>query len=116
HCACLLRMQASGLPRTAALRPRTKKPPLWAVLDKAGAMPAELVIGVGSGPKVCIWRGSGLAVDHLLQLARFVHLHHDVRATDEFALDVQLGNGGPVAVVLDALANLLVFQYVHRGN
>src|SRR5689334_17014558 len=42
---------------------------------------------------------------HLLQLARLVHLHHDVRAADEFAAHVQLGDGGPVAVFLDALAN-----------
>ena len=56
---------------------------------------------------------SGLAVDHLLQFARFVHVHHDVRAADEFAFDVQLRNGGPVAVFLDALADFSVVQHVH---
>jgi hypothetical protein len=49
----------------------------------------------------------------LCQFARLVHLHHDVRAADEFALDVELGDGGPAAVFLDALADAVVFQHVH---
>src|SRR5256885_1258423 len=49
--------------------------------------------------------GSGLGCQQLLQLARLVHLHHDVRAADELALHVELGDRGPVAVVLDALAD-----------
>ena len=46
-------------------------------------------------------RGSVLAdesgvLEHLLQFAAVVHLAHDVAATDEFALDVELRDGGPV--------------------
>ena len=53
--------------------------------------------------------GSGLVLwrpQHLLQLAALVHLHHDVRAADELAVHVELGDGRPVAVFLDALADL----------
>ena len=42
----------------------------------------------------------------LLQFARLVHLAHDVRAADEFAVDVELRNRRPVGVVLDALADV----------
>src|SRR5690606_18165767 len=51
--------------------------------------------------------------DDLLQFARLVHLHHDVGATDELAAHVELRDGRPLAVVLDALANAVVFQHVH---
>src|SRR5690606_31950395 len=73
-----------------------------------------------SHPKVAFWwprpetRGSGPAVDDLLQFTGLVHLHHDVRSADELALDVELWNRGPIAVFLDALANAFVFQHVHR--
>lgn len=56
---------------------------------------------------------SGLCAQDLHQFATLIHLHHDVGAADEFALDVKLGNGRPVAVFLDALANLLIFQNIH---
>ena len=59
----------------------------------------------------CLGRGRG--AERLGQLAVLVHLHHDVRATNEFALHVELGNGRPVAVFLDALANTVIFQHVH---
>jgi hypothetical protein len=55
----------------------------------------------------------GRGAQDLLQLAALVHLHHDVRAADEFALDVQLRNGRPVAEFLDGLADLIVLQHVH---
>src|ERR1043166_1188613 len=51
----------------------------------------------------------------LLQLARLVHLAHDVGAPDEFAVDVELRNGRPVGEFLDALADLRVGEHVHRG-
>lgn len=38
----------------------------------------------------------------------------DVAATDEFAVDVDLGDGGPVRVLLDAFAQFLVFEAVER--
>src|SRR5471032_3108913 len=49
-----------------------------------------------------------------LQLARFVHLHQDVRAADELAVDVQLRDRRPVGVVLDALAHFAVLEHVDR--
>src|SRR5574337_2037522 len=54
------------------------------------------------------------AREQLLQFARLVHLHHDVRAADELALDVQLRDRRPVGVILDALADLLVLEDVDR--
>src|ERR1035437_882021 len=52
------------------------------------------------------------STQRLLQLATFIHLHHDVGAADELAFDIELRNGRPVAVFLDAVANGFVFQYV----
>src|SRR5262252_665260 len=56
--------------------------------------------------------GSGGRAQRLLQLARLVHLHHDVRAADELAVDVELRDGGPVGIFLDALADALVLEDV----
>jgi hypothetical protein len=52
------------------------------------------------------------AVNHLLQLPVFIHLHHDVGAADEFAFDVELGNGWPVAVFLDASADFWIVEHI----
>ena len=49
-------------------------------------------------------------MDELLEFTRFEHLGHDVRATYELAFDEQLGNGGPIAVALDPLANVRLFK------
>ena len=54
----------------------------------------------------------GLARNHFLQFAGLVHLYHDVRPANKFALDVELGNGGPLAVFLDALANAVVLKHI----
>ncbi len=51
-----------------------------------------------------------------LQLARLVHLADDVAAADEFAFDVELGNGGPVGEGLDALAQAVVLQTLRLGR
>ena len=53
---------------------------------------------------------------YLGEFAGFVHLGHDVRAADEFALDVKLGNGRPVAVFLDTLADISVVQHIDGGQ
>ena len=37
---------------------------------------------------------------------------HDIATADEFAIEVDLRDGGPLAVLLDALPELLVFQTV----
>src|SRR4029453_9327839 len=45
----------------------------------------------------------GGGADQFLQLAAFEHLHHDVRPADEFPLHIELGNGRPVRIFLNAL-------------
>src|SRR6185503_2818133 len=60
-----------------------------------------------SGPIGRTWR-----FQQFLQLAALEHLHHDVRSADELALDVELGDGRPVAIRLDASANLGVLEHV----
>lgn len=50
------------------------------------------------------------------QFPSLVHLGDDVTAADEFAIDVELGDGGPVGVILDALPDLRIGQYIHRGE
>src|SRR5690606_9675218 len=53
-----------------------------------------------------------LLVEKLLQFAGLKHLPHDVAAADEFTLHIELRNGRPVAVDLDALANAGLAQHV----
>src|SRR3954447_19450966 len=55
---------------------------------------------------------SGLRPKQLLQLATFEHLHHDVGASDELALHVELRNGRPIGIFLDALADVRVLEDV----
>src|SRR5262249_33533939 len=47
-----------------------------------------------------------------LQLARLEHFAHDVTTADEFALHIKLGNGGPIGIVLDALADFRISQHI----
>src|SRR5882672_1423379 len=58
-------------------------------------------------------RQHALILQQLLQFAGLEHLADDVAAADELALDVELGNGRPVAELLDALAKLRILQHVH---
>ena len=51
-------------------------------------------------------------LEQLLQFAAFVHIGHDVRAADKFAVDIELGNSGSVAVFFDALADGIVFKHI----
>src|SRR5688572_14599657 len=63
-------------------------------------------------------RSSGLldrdavVLEVLLELARLEHLGDDVGAADELALDVELWDGRPVRIGLDALAKFLVLQHI----
>eukprot|EP00327_Prymnesium_parvum_P022959 CAMPEP_0113246582 /NCGR_PEP_ID=MMETSP0008_2-20120614/9536_1 /TAXON_ID=97485 /ORGANISM="Prymnesium parvum" /LENGTH=159 /DNA_ID=CAMNT_0000094325 /DNA_START=217 /DNA_END=693 /DNA_ORIENTATION=+ /assembly_acc=CAM_ASM_000153 len=50
-------------------------------------------------------RLSGRPLDHLLQLARLVHLNHQVAPADELPVDVALRDRRPAGVFLDALAD-----------
>ena len=58
-------------------------------------------------------RAIGLGdAEHAVQFAGIEHRLHDVGATDELAVDIELRNRRPVAVFLDALADVLVGQHV----
>jgi len=56
---------------------------------------------------------NALLADEVVQLARLVHLAHDIAAADELTLDIELGNGRPVGEALDAFTQSLIFEYVH---
>src|SRR5687767_6652329 len=64
---------------------------------RGSASGEQRYLGPGSSPMTTSSSVLRRAQD-LLQFAALVHLHHDVRAADEFALHIQLGDGGPVAV------------------
>src|SRR3954447_22016493 len=83
-----------------------------AITDESGAE-RRFLARISSRPGGLLLRRGA---QDLLQLTALVHLHHDVRVADEFAFDVQLRDGGPVAVFLDALAHAVVFQHVDRGD
>src|SRR5215213_4242768 len=57
---------------------------------------------------------SGGRAERLLKLPGLVHLHHDVGATDKLAIHVELGNGRPVRVALDALPDSVILEDVDR--
>src|SRR5690606_7232909 len=48
------------------------------------------------------------------QLARLVHLSHNVRTTNELAAHVELRNGWPTGILFDAQTHLFVFQHINR--
>src|SRR5437762_2817837 len=56
--------------------------------------------------------GKALFLHQALQLARLEHLANDVAAADELALDVELRNGRPVGIGLDAVAQVVGLQDV----
>src|SRR5450830_802316 len=56
------------------------------------------------------------ALEQGLQFARFVHFAQDVGAADEFTVDVQLRDGRPVGIFLDALTHVGAFQHVDGNN
>ena len=47
-------------------------------------------------------------LNHLPELTTLVHFNHNITTTDELAGDIQLGNGGPLRKVLDALSDALI--------
>src|SRR5262249_40432027 len=51
--------------------------------------------------------------EHLVQLPAGVELAHDVAPAHELAADVQLRDGGPGGVLLDALADRRIGEYGH---
>jgi len=80
--------------------------------DSVGASLADRALTKRPRTNQFFHRLSGGRANQLLQLAFFVHLQHDVGAADEFALDVELRNGRPVAVALDAFADFGIFEHV----
>src|SRR5690606_26947770 len=54
-----------------------------------------------------------LLVEEALELSCLEHLTDDIASADEFALDVELGDGRPLRVFLDALAQLIGGEDVH---
>src|SRR5450830_1804416 len=61
----------------------------------------------------CCWLSG---IEQGLQFARFKHFIHDIGTTDELAFDIQLRNGWPVRVILDALAHFRVIQHVNGSD
>jgi len=53
-----------------------------------------------------------LTLNQLLEFATLKHFGHDVRATDKFTVDVELGDGWPVRVLLDALTNAFIIKHI----
>ena len=49
---------------------------------------------------------------NLVELSLLIELLNDIAPTHEFTLNIKLGNGGPVAVFLDALAHFGVVEHV----
>ena len=55
-------------------------------------------------------------IQHRLQLIVDIHLAHDVATADKLSADIQLRNGRPVGVDLDALTNRWVRQNIETGE
>src|SRR5712691_9822623 len=53
-----------------------------------------------------------LLLQQALQFARLKHFADDVAAADEFALDVELRDRGPIGIGLDALPQIVRFEHV----
>ena len=53
---------------------------------------------------------NALTLNQLLEFTALKHLGHDVRAADKFTVDVELGDGWPVCVLLDALTNAFIIK------
>src|SRR5215472_8937001 len=75
--------------------------------------PALIATLLGSGLRLlALLDRDALVLEQGLQFAGLEHLADDVAAADEFALDVELRNGRPVRVRLDALAQVVVLEHV----
>lgn len=61
-----------------------------------------------------VLRHDSLLDQQLLQLPVLVHVVKDVRTTNKFAVDVDLRDRGPVGVLFDPAAKLLVGEHIER--
>ena len=77
---------------------------------------ASLIALAARSSSVIVGRRDGLLDDAelLLEVARGVHLLHDVAAAEELAVDVELRDGRPARVLLDAVANGGIGEHVDR--
>ncbi len=57
---------------------------------------APFLSALGKSDQLPFDFGNALIIHQLLQFASFKHFHHDVAATNKFAFDVKLRNGGPI--------------------
>src|SRR5260221_3124490 len=57
--------------------------------------------------------GHTLGLQQFLQLTSLIHLTNDIAAADELTLHIELGNGRPVGVFLDALTQAGVGQDIN---
>src|SRR5471030_1368101 len=76
--------------------------------------PVAPVMAMISRAALCLCGLSG--IQQGFQFARFKHFIHDVGTADELAFDVELWNGRPVRVFLDALAHVLIVEHVDGGD
>ena len=78
-------------------------------LGRIAVVFADLVGGI-------LVEGHAVFGEQRIKLTRQGHFGDDVTTAHEFALDVKLGDGGPVGIILDALTDLVVGQHVHIGE
>src|SRR5215472_12217037 len=113
---------SSSGPAARWIAPSTPPPPssdVFAALTMASTLRVVMSATMTSNRAVPIWRAASAAkasdrrVDRdapvgkqLLQFAGLEHLADDVAAADKLALDIELRNGRPVRVGLDAVAQL----------
>src|SRR5687768_3539701 len=74
--------------------------------------------GAASTPRLAKSLGAarGAGGHHALELTALVERLHDVGPADELAVQVELRNGRPARVLLDALAKRGVLQHVVAGE
>ena len=53
-----------------------------------------------------------LTLNQLLEFATLKHFGHDVRAADKLTMDIELGDGWPVGLLPDTLANAFIIKNI----
>src|SRR6266576_6351169 len=79
--------------------------------DSIAAAPGRTWAQPRSRRSVSLHR-QALFLHQRLQFTGLEHLAHDVAAADELALDVELRDGRPVRIALDAVPQFLVLEHV----
>lgn len=57
-----------------------------------------------------------LLLEQVSESAILAHLNNNVVATNKLLVDVELGNGGPLAILLDACSELRVLEHIVSGK